>query len=581
MLTIDKYGKYTKYSKYIFATLFLFTLGFSNALWGSTIGISIFIDKYYQTDPSTIKGSLVDDIFYISYLLFSPFSFYFSLLPAISISLVFTFIGSVIRMFYYIPITDVGNNNSSYSALVANIKKAISGIDSVIIGNALISGAQPFAFNYITNVSEAYVSKENRGLYIGATSMFSSAGYAMGYLISIYVIKSADDYYKQFGDMNYIYAVFSFLLIVALLIYFYLRRRGMRSESVCRNNRKINRKINDRNISDGNNSDGKNRGKRKDRNKNKISEINMQSIDKNRGRKKRESRKKSAKGKSIKIDSHKPGKSKDNNSNIERKSRNSDRKNAGKRGVDGRNSNGRNSNEKSNNGRNIKVKIYSNKKDAGKIKANTTNTANTNDNDGKNGNNYNKKLIIFSIIIYSIISSIANVFSTYQENILYIKGMNSDDVFTISLLNLVPPIPFPIIVGRLMDKTQAWVKIVGTIIFIEVLTQVTFLYTTSKPLIYFLLTVNGISATCLTSTFLTLISELCFPNPDKYWNNIAFSLSTLVSVIIMLIPNVSTNDYSVLFAMSTFMLILSVVAYFLVFRISSKHIVFLRANTSS
>lgn len=186
----------------IFPFFFLTLLALGNALWGSTVGIGIFINQYYGLSYDSVKSSMVNGVFYILYVLAMPCCIIVKLLPASIIALTLMLAGTILRLFYQIP-----TPNESF----------IQGIDAVIAGNILIAIAEPFVFNFIISVSETFVKPKYRGLFIGATSMFTSLGYSVGYLISIYTIGSKDEYKEYFRNINIGYLILASILLIILI----------------------------------------------------------------------------------------------------------------------------------------------------------------------------------------------------------------------------------------------------------------------------------------------------------------------------------------------------------------------------
>lgn len=212
--------------KSLLATMFVFLLAVSNALWGSTVGISIFMDNYYGVEVGTIKGNMPDSIYYIFYLIFSFLCFFCNrLIPSLITALVLTLAGILVRITFYIPVAPDGG-----SGMLHAIDQAFSGINGTIAGNALIAAAQPFMFGYITTVTEECISKGRRGLYIGAATMFASFGYAVGYLVSIYKITSAEEFKAEFSRINYVYLAITCVLIMVMIVVLLLRHKEVKRQ---------------------------------------------------------------------------------------------------------------------------------------------------------------------------------------------------------------------------------------------------------------------------------------------------------------------------------------------------------------
>lgn len=204
-----------RFKNILLSSVFILLIAISNALWGSTVGIAIFMDRFYNVDQSSLKGGLVNSVYYLFYLLFSPFCYFCGLMPALLSALLLTLSGVLVRINFYLPSPEMSDSGSN---IISNIVVAFSGMNGVIVSNALIAAAQPFLFGFITTMTDECVPEKSRGIYIGLSSMFSSFGYAAGYLISIYVIHSSDDYARLFSSMNYVYLFMVIILILGMSI---------------------------------------------------------------------------------------------------------------------------------------------------------------------------------------------------------------------------------------------------------------------------------------------------------------------------------------------------------------------------
>ncbi len=158
------------------------------------------------------------------------------------------------------------------------------------------------------------------------------------------------------------------------------------------------------------------------------------------------------------------------------------------------------------------------------------------------------------LIVYAVTNSISQVTSNYQELFLAAKGYSSDQVFQISLANLIPAVPIPILVGYLLDKCRRFYLVTGICLIIQCASQVVFLYAPSgsTAVIYASLIVNGSTGACLTSVFVTLITEYATSTTldgssgtvttsgsgerSLTWNNRTISSSILLMLLITLIP---------------------------------------------
>ncbi len=205
----------------ILSLVFLLLLGLSNALWGSTVGIAVHLASFYGVQPGTIKGNLPNSIYYAFYMIASiPCFFYNKLLRAFGLALFLSFIGIAIRIQFFLPAPEDEGTTVNVGQTLLN---ALQGINGQIIANAVIASAQPFAFGFILPMTSTYVSEHSVGKFIGATYTFPAAGYAIGYLVSVYRITSVDDYDTEFRDINFVYlavaSILIFLFGVALFPY--------------------------------------------------------------------------------------------------------------------------------------------------------------------------------------------------------------------------------------------------------------------------------------------------------------------------------------------------------------------------
>jgi hypothetical protein len=122
----------------------------------------------------------------------------------------------------YNNLNDNTNNNTNTNSINLGswtdlLSNQFRGINAIIVANMCLAFSQPFISNNILPVSNFYIAKKFQSIFIGATSMFSSLGYAIGYLISIYAIKSSEEYFDRFQDINICY-----LLIMVVLVIFYI-----------------------------------------------------------------------------------------------------------------------------------------------------------------------------------------------------------------------------------------------------------------------------------------------------------------------------------------------------------------------
>lgn len=215
----------------IISILFLNLLLICNMLWGSTVGISVFMAEYYNVDQSSVKANMINGIFFIFYLIGSPLSVCFNLRKSSIIFATCTLIGLFIRIFYYIPNIDHADtdthvqNNMTITTVddnwVENLSNQFDGINAIIIGNAFLAFAQPFIMNYIIFVANNFISKKSEAIYIGSTSMVGSFGYAIGYMVSIYSIHSENDYLNEFKTMNIIYFIIVLIINVLFITIYY------------------------------------------------------------------------------------------------------------------------------------------------------------------------------------------------------------------------------------------------------------------------------------------------------------------------------------------------------------------------
>lgn len=227
------------------AIAFLFFLMMTNVLWGSTVGINIYMNDYYELDDASFKGKLINGVFYIFYLLAAPICIFFDYNKSIILSWIISIIGLGIRLEYYIPYsfinlttnstlvtnstdnitiaftdTDVNADvDANDNDMLKNFKQQFYGVTAIIFANALLAAAQPLLMNYITTVSKKFINVNKRGLYVGMTGVACSLGYAIGYLVSIYSISSASDYVEHFKFINGYYLG---LYLIGGIIYFVL-----------------------------------------------------------------------------------------------------------------------------------------------------------------------------------------------------------------------------------------------------------------------------------------------------------------------------------------------------------------------
>jgi hypothetical protein len=139
-----------------------------------------------------------------------------------------------------------------------------------------------------------------------------------------------------------------------------------------------------------------------------------------------------------------------------------------------------------------------------------------------------------------------------MENILIYRlgPVNDQTIFVVSCLYLIPGIPFPMLIGKLMDKTKKYKEIVLYLLLVQVVSQTIFLFTTNIWGIYISSSINSITSACLSSALLTLIHQLLLPESDQVYNNLTFSLSFLVTWVAMFFP-MSTSNYNAMYSSLT------------------------------
>jgi hypothetical protein len=160
------------------------------------------------------------------------------------------------------------------------------------------------------------------------------------------------------------------------------------------------------------------------------------------------------------------------------------------------------------------------------------------------------------LAVYALSNAISTMTSNSQEVFLALKGYTSDQIFNFSLINLIPAIPIPILIGWVLDRCRSFYLITGVCLIIQCVSQAVFLYGTGTWLTYISLLINGSTGACLTSVFVTLITEyatklsVCAVSSatsatgDQLltWNNRTVTSSILLTLIITL-ATPSMNSY--------------------------------------
>lgn len=475
---------------FLLASMFTCLLCLSNALWQSTVGIAIFMNDYYGVEPGTIKSNLPNSIYYLSFIVVSPLAFWCKkLIPSLITSLLLTLIGIIIRITLYVPYANANTNANSMLECFSQIFSSVSGINGQIIGNALIAAAQPFMFGCITTTTNECISNKNKATYLGMCTMSFSLGIALGYLLSIYKIESAEDFEKEFRMINCIYLGITCFLILIKIIILHLRYKIIRQQ------------------------------------------CNMGALANSHTTKA--------------IITIKTG-----------------------AGVDV-----------------TFRKIFDNWKfnnnSSNLIQMLATINANTDTSKKVNGicskckcNNiiYAK----FCVIVYTVIVAVSYIISNYLENILISKNLSHNVIFVISCLYLLPGLLFPPLIGILLDKTGKWKEITTIIVFIQAISQILFLFSSSEIALYFWSALNGITTISSFSVLLSLISELIYPQSDKNYNNVMNLLSVLLTFIIMIIP-FTTEQYPILYTTLT-SLTLFIVTVYCISTFMVKNVTFVRLD---
>ena len=236
----------------IMGIAFLGLLSFSNSLWGETVGIDEYVTGYYNnnnnnnnttilnnsttnisssiTSTSPLKCVLLIAIYYVGYMVVTPVCHFFRLRGALVMACLFTLTGVIVRSQYRITTTTPSSTSTTQSFL-DGLKTQLSGINALLIGNALIAAAQPFMYNYVTSFANEYVILRHKGLFLSATGAVSAFGNGLGYMVSIYSITSVQDYQNKFASMNVAYLCIVSILIVMLLVpMIVLKRRRYNNE---------------------------------------------------------------------------------------------------------------------------------------------------------------------------------------------------------------------------------------------------------------------------------------------------------------------------------------------------------------
>ena len=107
---------------------------------------------------------------------------------------------------------------------------ASQSFDWLLIGNALVSIAQPLVLTNTSTCSLKCVGAQHQGWYIGAASLSALLGGAWGFVVSSYLVQTTTDYGHYFGRIELLYLGID-LLVLAGLIWvcvrrFYRERRG-------------------------------------------------------------------------------------------------------------------------------------------------------------------------------------------------------------------------------------------------------------------------------------------------------------------------------------------------------------------
>lgn len=561
-------SKWEKWKSGLVAGIFLLMLGVSNALWSSTIGISSFINQYYNVSNGSVKANMLDGVYYLFYLVFAPLSSYVKFTPGLAISIGLTFVGVVLRIVFYLPGTDgisidEGNDTSinGASTLTKMLAGAIGGIDAVIIANAFVAAGQPFIFSFITTVSSACVPPNKQSLYVGASSMFSALGSALGYLISFYLIASGDQYAENFGNLNRVYLGLVCLLAVAMIVVgllafkIFINNRGIRASNSTPTtatatvmsaamatitlSEHLAIEMQQQTIAANNLQQLQNQRQMG------ITivvedvlhaQLRQQAIiDANERKRKREREHKCV------------WKWSDCRSCCCKKSRTT---------QSGQNTQGEQGAQS--------------------------------ENELSNRSNRSNRFVPYGlIIIYAVGNAISNIGSNYQEVILASKGFDTSTIFSLSLVSLLPGIPAPLLIGAVMDRTKWFWQLTVASFVLDAVSEIVFFYAQSAWLLYLSLLVNGIASSCMMTTFLGLITSITTigfddiantnavlpaspsvavvvtsdDNDDSYWNGLTISSSVLLTLLLMFIPMPDSAAYQIFYATSSVALVLTTVAF--------------------
>lgn len=162
-------------------TYLLFTL-LNGIIWGSTVSIYNEICTYYNVDKTSPAESLINSSYYLLYCAGSIICFLFNQYhKPFLIYIVITLLAFMVRLF------------------------AAASINSLIIGNILFACASAFITSFINDFTIRVISQDYQNMYFGLVTSISNLGYAIGYIVSLYLIDTDETYANYFLMTNYIY----------------------------------------------------------------------------------------------------------------------------------------------------------------------------------------------------------------------------------------------------------------------------------------------------------------------------------------------------------------------------------------
>jgi len=156
----------------------------SNSIWTSTTSITVPLTDYYAINSSVV-AELPNLMFSAMFLVVAPTAPWvtnrFGIYKTLCLSAALMSAGSFCRSL------------SSVSFLW------------LMVGNALVSIAQPFVSTNLSAVALQCAGPARQGFYIGTVGVVGSVGTAWGFAVSSWLIQSAAEYGRYFGSIEILY----------------------------------------------------------------------------------------------------------------------------------------------------------------------------------------------------------------------------------------------------------------------------------------------------------------------------------------------------------------------------------------